>query len=231
MDRPLLYRIWFRRYRRRKNQSARLPCSGDMLYLDGFPRSGNTYFCAAVQSLYPTFQFAHHLHCLAPLRIAINNKVPSFVLMRSPKDAIASRYLSVRSWPSSMSELPRDELIDRLVDDWARYYRFCERHLSHVSLIAFEDAVGNTFPYIYRMAELAGFNTDEISEIVFQRFHERFRQRDRSKSQGSTSFPDAIRTKEKEAVLSLVERSSAFEKAVKTYDRLKPQSMAVDQPA
>lgn len=227
MDNPLLYRIWFKRYRRKKKKTLRLTSREDHLYFDGFPRSGNTYFAAALNSLFPDLKFAHHRHCLAPLKIAIAKSVPSFVLMRKPKDAIASRILQIKSEPGPMQSLPNQEILKRLLNDWRRYYSYCERNASNLVIISFEDAVKNPYSCLRGIAEALELDGSHVDEKRFLNFHEQFREHDRTKKQGSTSYPDKIRSDSKKAFVPAIECSSEYFEVASIYDRLRVRSMAI----
>ena len=39
----------------------------------------------------------HHLHATAPIKIALKKKIPVFILVRDPKEAITSYYLKTYS--------------------------------------------------------------------------------------------------------------------------------------
>ncbi len=85
-----LYVIWFYSVRKRKGDSTRLPSSSDDFYLDGYPRSGNTFFAGLLRNVYPSKVFANHLHVISGLKIALKLELPVFVIIRDPKDAVVS---------------------------------------------------------------------------------------------------------------------------------------------
>jgi hypothetical protein len=180
-----------------------------------------------VGSLLPELTFANHLHCVAPLKIAVARCIPSFVLMRSPKDAIASRLLQIKSTPGRMQSLPKDEVLSRLVNDWGRYYSYCERNLSNVLIITFEDAVEKPYVCLGRIAESIGLNRASCDDKRFRAFHERFREHDRTKRQGSTSYPDKVRSEKKKAIVSLIERSREYGEVTSLYNRLRNRAMDI----
>lgn len=228
MDRPILFRIWIKLNDQVSNRKTRLPSSSDALYLDGFPRSGNTYFTAAMRSAFPELTFANHLHCLAPLRISAANAIPSFVLMRRPVEAIASRLLQIQDGPSRMQSLPMGELSHRLVNDWARYYSYCDKNRTKISLITFEDAVKNPYECLRRIAEILGLDEDFLDAQRFQNFHCQFRNNDRTKRQGSTSYPNKARSENKKLFFPLIESSREYLEAQSIYDRLRFHTIAIE---
>lgn len=209
-------------------KNLRLTLREDHLYFDGFPRSGNTYFAAAINTIFPELNFAHHRHCLAPLKIAVSKHVPSFVLMRNPKDAIASRLIQIKSEPGPMQSLPNEEISNRLVKDWQRYYSYCERNASKLAIITFEDAVENPYSCLRCIAETLGIDVSQVDRKRFREFHERFREHDRNKKQGSTSYPDKGRSDSKKSIVPLIENSREYGELVSIYDRLRSRAMEIN---
>ena len=94
-SRVLLYVIWFYMIRIRKGSKVKLPDKSDDLYFDGYPRSGNTYFSGLMERLYPDIQYSSHLHAIAGIKIAFRRKIPVFILIRYPVDAIISNVFRI----------------------------------------------------------------------------------------------------------------------------------------
>ncbi len=60
------------------------------IVIEGFPRSANTFSVVLFLQANPELPIAHHLHLSAQIIKAVQLKVPAVVLIRNPKDAIAS---------------------------------------------------------------------------------------------------------------------------------------------
>lgn len=66
--------------------------------LEGFPRSGNSYFGMLLQEVFflstgSKPRYSHHLHDKNNVRLAVLLDLPTIVLYRNPKDALLSYYL------------------------------------------------------------------------------------------------------------------------------------------
>jgi len=203
---PVAYKAWFIYYRYRKASSPILPASGDSLYLDGYPRSGNTYFTAAIQQIYSGLRFSNHLHVTAPIKIAINKKVPTFLLMREPENAIASFFLHVRDprSTSSKNKLNAKRLCECLATEWFNYYSFVEKQKRRIHVVSADDAFNEPLQAVKRIVELSRLPPFPDLDKRFDEFHDRFKKHDAGKAQGSTSFPDPSREKQKREVLRLL---------------------------
>ena len=88
----ILYKIYFFLIRSRIGNKVYLPNSSDDLYVDGFPRSGNTYLVGMINNVFKKELKlgSHHLHSIAGLKMAIKFKLKIFVLVREPTQAITS---------------------------------------------------------------------------------------------------------------------------------------------
>jgi hypothetical protein len=75
---------------RRKNRSEAVSRI-TQLVIEGFPRSANTWTVLAFEYAQPvSVKIAHHLHVPAQIIKAIKLQIPSLVLIRKPRDAVAS---------------------------------------------------------------------------------------------------------------------------------------------
>ena len=73
--------------------------------------------------------------------------------------------------------------------------------VSNLSIITFEDAVENPYACLRRIAEILRLDGARCDEKRFRDFHERFREHDRTKKQGSTSNLDKVRRDNKKAIV------------------------------
>lgn len=89
---PILYRIAFRFYlSSRFGGDGRLPRKEDDFYFDGYAKSGNSSLSSFLRSVSTRdLVFSSHLHSVAPLKIALQFKLPSVVIYRDPYNSIAS---------------------------------------------------------------------------------------------------------------------------------------------
>ena len=77
------------------------------LVIQGFPRSGNTFATAAfIISQGPEIKIARHLHAPAQVIVGVKKKIPTLVLLRSPRDAVLS--LIIREPHISLKQALKD---------------------------------------------------------------------------------------------------------------------------
>lgn len=81
---PMLYKIWFVSYRQNRGTTIDFFSKKTRLLIDGYPRSGNTYFVFLVKKLFPEVHFVHHFHAIAPIKIALSKNIPVVILLRDP---------------------------------------------------------------------------------------------------------------------------------------------------
>lgn len=74
-------------------RSIKRESQGAEFLLDGFPRSGNTFSAHLVKTNFPGMKFIHHFHNVAALKAARKEGLARFILLRDPKEAIASLLL------------------------------------------------------------------------------------------------------------------------------------------
>jgi len=226
----LAYRLWFFYYRFAGSSKKTIPGRGDSIYLDGYPRSGNTYFTAALKSICPDMRFGNHLHVVAPIKIAIKRHVPVFILMRKPEHAIASYFIHVKDdrSTSSKSDLSEEQLCEILCNEWLTYYEFVGDAQGHLHLIASEAAFENPVVAIEQILNNAGsIVVDDVAE-KWKAFDQEFRVHDATKPQGSTSFPDPSRKIEKIRVRDLIRNEPLLAQCDNVYERLLPGSIVKD---
>ena len=224
---PLAYRVWFSFYRYRRAFKPTLPCAGDCLYLDGYPRSGNTYFTAAIKHIYTATRFANHLHQVAPIKIALQRGVPTFLLMRNPEEAIASYFIHVRD-PRSISSKSRwsdADLCHALTASWLLYYTNVLNFKDKVHLIDADSAFKKPALAVKRIIELSRLSDVPGLEEKFFSFHRDFKKHDSSKAQGSTSFPDSSREERKEEIRKLVRTCHLLEQCRRMHQTLLSDSI------
>ena len=146
MSYPAFYKAYYliRVKPRRKNKELhkfKLLLTSDIdLYLDGYERSGNTFLKFLIVTLFPDKKILSHLHKIAPIKIMLKREVPTFILIRSPLEAVTSNYLKHFSKTGLPSKIDENILQMRL-KDWIIYYSYVKNNLSRLNLVPFEDLI------------------------------------------------------------------------------------------
>lgn len=207
---PTAYRAWNAIRERKQGRAFPLPERGDDFYVDGFPRSGNTYVTSGVKSIWPRVKFSNHFHAIAPLKLSLRHGIPTLVLMRKPQQAIASYMVHVSSPRSRSSKqgLSEDRLCALLLTEWIEYYSFVERYSRNLSLLTSEFLFREPLAVFRHISRTGEMNTPDAQlDSAWKRFHQNFELNDQTKGQGSTSFPDPERDQRKAWLIQVVRRS------------------------
>lgn len=80
--------FWLNYYR--KQFQERIISKESDICIEGFQRSGNSFFFRVFKKYNPKAAIAHHMHASMQILKALHYKIPSVVLIRRPEDAIAS---------------------------------------------------------------------------------------------------------------------------------------------
>ena len=112
---------------------GRLATPATDLVIEGFPRSGTTYFAYAFVAAQPApMRIVFHVRSPAAVLHAIRLRVPTLVVIRRPEDAVRSARLR-------LPEISAAAFFER--------YRVCnetlEPHLAHVVVASVDEAVGD----------------------------------------------------------------------------------------
>lgn len=139
-----LYYLWFHLYR--NNRGVKIPffVPATSLYICGYPRSGNTYFAGLVKNIFPDIGLVHHLHAIAPVKIALLKNISTFVLIREPLEAISSNYL--KHYASRGRGIPCEidsKCLKWLLVDYVDYYDFIIKNVDALQIINFSDVKEN----------------------------------------------------------------------------------------
>ncbi len=111
------------------------------LVIEGFPRSGTTYFDYAFCAAQPApMRIVFHVHSPAAVLHAIRLRVPTLVVIRRPEDAVRSAKLR-------LPEIPAAAFFER----YRVFYETLEPHLAHVVVADFDEAVGDVAGVIERL--------------------------------------------------------------------------------
>ena len=119
--------------------------------IEGFPRSGNSFFVAAFQRWNPRVIIAHHSHLASNAKFSIRAEKPTVILIRNPTDAIASAI----AWDGLGKRIsPTVGIISYL-----SFYRSLDKYREKLLFIDFQDAINDP---------------GECVERINQKFNSRF---------------------------------------------------------
>jgi hypothetical protein len=186
------------------------------VYYDGYPRSGNTFFNHIFRNVFKEIKSVHHLHKIAPVKIALNKKLPVIILIRNPKDAIASNYL--KSFAMKNQDLPKDldkNLLNRLLKEYFEYYTFIKQHRNKIDLVFFKQLIENPNLVFKKVSKTIGYDYNEDDLIKSIKTYG-----GASDKLGSSKPSEFKEEKKKEIKRALIELKK-FKEAQRLFEELK----------
>ena len=166
-----VFRLFARRFPRISNPETDI-C------IEGFPRSGNTYFVSAFLSWNRGSAVAHHSHLAGSAKYAIRREIPTVILAREPQDAVAS----VMAW---------DGLLWTPVAllSYIHFYRVLWRYRHKFLVLSFDDVTQRPDECIQKINRRFNttFQCEEFSDLVDEKIRARLKTVDRRHDRGGTS--------------------------------------------
>lgn len=145
------------------------------IYIDGFPRSSNSFTRKIIRFLNTNLNVTGHFHSHAHTLISLKYKIPSVILIRKPFDAILSiitfklynSYSIYEKFPNSIKFV----YVNLLYFYWSlRYYRYysiilLNKHKLHV--VRFSDITSNTLNTLHTLDSKFNLNLnfDKFNEV------------------------------------------------------------------
>jgi hypothetical protein len=206
-----------------------LPDKDDHLYIDGYPRSGNSYTVGYLRKALPNFNFASHLHSRAALKITLRYNLPTFIIIRTPEDTIASNlYLKM----TKNYKLDKQLVINEMLLSYISYYKFVKEKLclDKLYVMTFNSCTKselNVINKIYEIVSGSVNNRYEIQQILIQYKHE-LKQMEQIKESHASSLPNKKRQIFKDQNIKKIQQSSYFNKAFSLYQNLEMHDMTMN---
>ncbi len=177
--------------------------------IEGFQRSGNNFFYSFFKRHNRPKDVSHHTHYAQNVIKAINQKLPTVVLIRHPLDALASL-------------ITYDDRLSLRVATLAylRYYRKLIPFLDKLLLVDFTDVISEPDRVIERINDRfgtnykqSGFTDEEIQQFLNQK-------KERNKSLGDKSpYPNAEKNRTNKKNKALIEKHQGYKKCLKLYQQ------------
>lgn len=139
-----LFTAWYHLIRKHRGVSINYFSKDTTLYIDGYPRSGNTFLIHLCKDVFPNQNLVHHLHAIAPIKIALKKNVPTIILFRDPLNAISSRYLKELAMKDKhFSGKIDDKKLKEYILRYISYNTFVIENIDNILLVNFLTLVNN----------------------------------------------------------------------------------------
>ena len=215
-----LYSIYHRRNRPRIGKKTSFFPEGTELYIDGYPRSGNTFLVHLCRRLFPDITIASHLHKIAPIRFMLRKGVRVLITFRDPLESVSSNYLMYFS--SRNGDMP-DKISNRvlrlLLNDYIEYYSFVLKHRENLSLVSFRRLTSETQKVADQLAQV--IRQPSISEPQLAAAVSSYKASSESKANPLISMvPTPEKDRLKEGIRDVMRSEALLEKAQHIYKEL-----------
>lgn len=181
--------------------------------IEGFQRSGNTFFLQLLKRKNPSLKFAHHMHVPEQVKRAVSGKVPTVILIRKPQDCIAS----LLAWDERLS-------IGVGLTAYQRFYRSLMDYRHGFVIARFEDVIEKPKAIVTRINKK--FDADFVMHVKDDVQLSKILGRVSNRTKNTLSAPvpnqrkEEIKKKYKEEIL----RHPTFEKTAQTYHQFLNES-------
>lgn len=167
--------------------------SSTVLACEGYPRSANSFAEAALILTQGNIRIAHHRHVPAQLMIAIKLGKPALLLIRNPRDAVASVLLRANGETTAAREIA----------SWIAFHRACLPIRAEMTISDFPVTIGSFSRVLDALSERSGgsirttsLNDDELSRQAYELISRISAQRG---SDSKLNYGGALSAKEKQA--------------------------------
>lgn len=226
---PVLYRLWYLLYRRNTGVPLKWFSAGTQLYVDGYPRSGNTFAQFLIKNLWPGIEFVHHFHAIAPLKIALNRHVPTFVLFRHPAASISSNYLktfALRGSTNTAQIASNPGLLTELTRTYREYYDFVSRNTDDLMLIDFDSLISEPASVMVCINRKIPEELRLQHELINQRVNEVKDREFGARDPLGSSKPSPDKERAKNTLIDAIGRLDDYGRCLELHETLKDSSRA-----
>lgn len=216
----LLFWFWYHLYRKRRGVFIDWFKSNSILYVDGYPRSGNTFFLHLIRNIYPGIHFVHHFHAIAPIKEALFRKIPVFVLLRDPSDAISSYYLKDQTLRGnsnpSLKNIDKKRL-SRMVRNYSSYYGWVKSKQASLNIIHFDELITEPIQ-VLRQVNLSLPIAIQIDfEVLSNKVQQHKSTSFGAKDTYGASLPNREKERAKQKIKSMLMQTPGFEDCRQVY--------------
>lgn len=195
----------------------RYPCyaiPGIDICIEGFPRSGNSFFVATFQQWNPGITIAHHSHLASNAKYSVKQNKPTVILIREPAEAISSAI----AWDGKEARIvPGVGLISYL-----SFYRSLNKYRQKILFLDFHEAVNQPDQCIERINHRFGtdFSAVEFSSEESTRLRNVIARQDKieNRSELNSSLPNERKGQLKKAIVPKITSHSLFTRVQRLYD-------------
>lgn len=176
--------------------------------IEGFQRSGNSFFVSIFKRFNHHIKVAHHLHSSVQLIKAIEYNIPAVLLIREPQDSLAS----LITWDEKLSI---GVAISTYIDFYASILPFVDK----CYLVNFKALIKSPDDIISGINEK--FNTDfNLTNLDQAHLTSLMNETNKLFVQTNSPFPNALKSERNKVNKARVMEHRSFNKAKKAYENI-----------
>lgn len=189
------------------------------LCVEGFPRSANSFLTQLLRLLCPHLKVGHHTHSIVNLKLGIKNKIPVFIIIRNPIDAITSQIIRMNELKSNN----RFKNITYAISDYKQFYEFVLKNNNHLVIINFDEVIHSPKIFMKIVRDNSNIDMPNLNNINFKWATEEALNRITKSHFRISSIPDIRRDKHKNEIKIMIENDYAGEsnELIKLYNMIK----------
>jgi len=180
--------------------------------IEGFPRSGNSFFTVYFWWFNSIHPIGHHLHVIAQIKRAVKYKIPCIILYRHPLDAVASLLVMDRRLSLTVA-----------IHSYIQFNKYVVKEKKNVVTAEFRKTISAPDSVLKEVNEKFGstFDCGYFSPELSEQIQERIRNSTAVLYTPQTlTVPNKYKTEEKKKLYASIENHSSYKKAVAVYETL-----------
>ena len=215
---PIFYILWFYIIRKNRGDKVKFFHRSTSFLVDGYQRSGNTFAVFLIKRLFPGAKFIHHLHAIAPVKIAIRRNLPIFIIIRHPLDSISSNYLMHYAMRDQhLPDVTNRGIIELMIAEWIAFYKFVVTNKGTATVIQFNDLIQSPNLVIMEISRVLKYRLPTNSLDMIDALINEFKG---GGNQLGSKLPSSYKEGQKTIVKDYIRRSRRFHKAMEIYEEM-----------
>ncbi len=197
-----------------------LPQKKHDFFLDGFQRSGNSYLVALLIYCFgKKLKFSHHLHNIAPIKIAMRLNLDIWIAIRKPEKSIAS-FAIMRKYYGNTKDF--DKLIDQILSDWIAYYDFVQKKCPKAKFIIVDEQFDDAL-FLNNIASEYNIEKNKDFKETIKDFKISYDNLNKKKPFERTNIPNKKRELKKNKLTKEIMNNKNFHVAYKIFKHINEQ--------
>ena len=182
---------------------------GTDICIEGYPSTGNTFVYNIFNRVYPGKRISHHTHSIANLKRAVKYDVPTIILCRRPKEAVASRCVRFNIGL-------REALLQ-----YVEFYTYVTKLKNKLLVSDFDSSTKRIDELVERFERYSGMDKEantKISRLKDEAYDHINKWSSRNNK--SKSIPDEDREEKKKSIKRSILKKEEYKKCREIYSRV-----------